>query len=180
MNKYSVFFVSIIFSWIVAILYVATASLPYNPIRPPFANVINWKMLVPEGWGFFTRNPREPNIYLLKKENNTWVSCFRTNPDPINLFGIKRFSRSQGVEYGLLLQQTSAEDWTKCEEVTLDDCVKKKNKRIVTVLNSSTHSSLCGQILFVQQAPLPWAWSRSNNKINMPLQYLILNVKCEK
>src|SRR4051812_32531054 len=97
------------------VLYSLHSALPPNAITLPFESqtqVLRW---APQGWGFFTRNPREPQIVPFLR-NGHWRSA---NLGPHAQFkyalGLNRRSRAQGVEMGLLLGKLGIAEWTPCE-----------------------------------------------------------------
>lgn len=135
------------------------------------------RLILPEGWNFFTRNPREQDILLFQKKRSTWKSAIRgPHGRPSNLFGLDRSSRSQGLEYAMLLRQISS--WEECggaiprclDTVAVAD----------TLINPSPQATLCGAVGFARREPIPWAWSRSSDTIHMPSKVARASVRCSK
>ena len=90
--------------WLSLIFFVAIVYLPYNPLTPSGKVTLATMAFFPEGWGFFTKNAQDADIFVYKITENRAVSILRTpNSSLENWLGLKRNARSQGTEYGLLL-----------------------------------------------------------------------------
>jgi antimicrobial peptide system SdpA family protein len=159
--------------WGAAVLFVLDASLPYNPIRLPISGqqVHAW---LPEGWGFFTRDPREPDLYVYRNSHNRWeTASLGPHSQPRHIFGLSRSSRAQGVELGLLLHRTPHTKWAECRG---DPVLCLMAAPTVTVQNPSSSPTLCNELGVILQPPVPWAWSA--HKIRMPSKVIRLEVSC--
>jgi hypothetical protein len=60
------------FLWGVAALYALHTVIPFNAVVLPFERDLPVRSLTPEGWAFFTRNPREKQISAYRRVNGTW------------------------------------------------------------------------------------------------------------
>jgi antimicrobial peptide system SdpA family protein len=165
--------------WAIFVLYVALGALPFNPIRPPLLESIRTQLWMPEGWGFFTRNPREDRILLYAFQNETWQSA-ALSPlgQPRYAMGLDRAPRAQGVEMALLLAVPALQkSWTSCR-VDPVRCLSQQSTSKKTIKNRSPNPSLCGLIGFVTQAPIPWAWVNSPKPVVMPSNTARVEVVC--
>jgi antimicrobial peptide system SdpA family protein len=163
--------------WGLAIVEIISAALPYNPMSPDVGLKSEIMGVTPEGWGFFTRDPREERLHLLMFLNGFW----QRNPNsPIsnssNLFGINRFPRAQSVELAMLVNDPTVGDSWKNSRIDLDHIVIADSNFAVTV-NPSPFPTILGKICIVRQSPIPWAWAGNVRSVAMPSQYLLLNVK---
>lgn len=176
--------VAIISFWIFVIGIVAGTYLPHNPFTPTGKTKIYLKSILPEGWGFFTRDPQEPAYYLFSKIDGKWQSVLRSpNAASDNLLGLQRNSRAQGYEYGRFLSQISTDSavWGKCKNLTLSECLNQNEDfKSVEVKNVIENPTLCGDIWVVMRRPIPWAWYKDKKNINMPMRFIRINVICEK
>ncbi len=161
--------------WVSVIVVVLLSALPRNPVSLPYVQKLMVKTFVPEGWNFFTRNPREELIYLYKKNQaNEWVRDPNSfNGNAVNYYGMKRNARALAAEYGLLFTNNKMQ-WIACDS-TATTCYERDSS-FVKVNNQLRYPLLCGQYLFVLKEPLPWAWSSS--KTSLPAKYLIINFEC--
>jgi antimicrobial peptide system SdpA family protein len=134
------------------------AALPATPFELPFGNPDAVRVVAPEGWAFFTRSPR--SSYVLSYgagPEGAWRSLtVGSRAHPASRFGLDRRERAQGTEVAILIRQVPESDWTPCERAPTDCLTARPAGR--TVVNRSTHHSLCGDIGLVVQEVLPWAW----------------------
>jgi antimicrobial peptide system SdpA family protein len=117
-------------------------------------------------------------LYLYKQVGENWRDVSLA-PDslPSNLFGLNRRARAQGVEAGLLqanLQGPS--EWAICGD-SVFSCLARQHITM-TIRNVSPNPTLCGEIAFVRQPPLPWAWRSFNNSMRMPARIVELRSQC--
>jgi antimicrobial peptide system SdpA family protein len=175
---------AIVLFWLFFIVIVAGSYLPFNPFTPPAKAQIIIKTLFPQGWGFFTKGPKDKDVYLYTKKDGKLVSVLSTPySSSKNLFGLRRDSRTQGAEYGLLLSQINAEEllWSDCINLQHLECLQKNDSiKAHEVINTSKHKSICGEVWIIIQGPIPWAWSHKRETINMPIKFIRINVNCNK
>src|SRR4029453_5790255 len=97
-------FVALIALWMTVFVLVTISSLPFNPLSMAFHVEIGIRSLVPEGWGFFTREPRGLVLYLARPSGGRWQPLAGLPiGHPRNLFGIDRRPRAIPVELAILL-----------------------------------------------------------------------------
>lgn len=170
-------FMSLVGLWLFLAFYVVHAALPHNSVRLPFEGQLHAYVITPEGWGFFTGNPRQDRAYFFWKGRNGWTSAAR-GPDgrASNLFGLSRNARGQGVEFASLLSQLPRGSLQTCQGDPLS-CLSRIT-RPIAVKNPLFYKTLCGEVGLVTQPPIPWAWRRSKEKIVMPSQVVLLDVSC--
>jgi antimicrobial peptide system SdpA family protein len=157
----------------VAVAYVPTTavSLPlYTQIRPIVRSVI------PEGWAFFTRSPREERMAPYVLRDGRWTDVHAApHAEPQHLFGLNRISRAQGVELGLLYGAVPSTAWTSCRGTDPARCLDGSTIAL-TLRNLSPDPTICGDVGLVRQEPVPWAWAHSTTV--MPIKYARLTVQC--
>lgn len=92
-------------SFFTAILsQVVITNMPYNPLRQgTVENSV--ATLLPQGWAFFTRSPREPQIYLFEEIDGKVVKKSYPNASMESAFGFTRKVRSKGIELGHLMKE---------------------------------------------------------------------------
>lgn len=173
-------FVTVCVFWIWLFVYSIHAAMPFNPIELPFADNIRIRIFMPQGWKFFTRSPREDDTKLYKKGyGEEWKPILRPNGSPANSFGLDRVGRSQGVEMGLLMVSIREikSEWSECKE-SLEACSEKAFSNGI-IMNSSPNPTICGEVVFIQQPPVPWAWSLSKKEVIMPSKVNKVHVLCQ-
>jgi antimicrobial peptide system SdpA family protein len=134
-------------------------------------------VVAPEGWGFFTRNPRLPNPYVYRRQGEGWVRVGEAGNRFASLLGLKRDSRAQGIELERLLARLPAGAWKACEG-GLEACLAGEPPFTIPVPNPMRVRSLCGELAVEAKEPVPWAWSRSAGSIRMPSKVALLKVSC--
>ena len=163
--------------WMVIIAYAFHPALPYSPIRLPFAREAMTMLWAPQGWAFFTRDPREERETHYVRIGSEWKSAMIAPHGRLsNVVGLRRKSRAQGVEMGLLINDAPAADWQTCT-ASLQECLNTLPTGR-SVNNVSPEPTLCGTVAIVLQKPVPWAWARSARPVTMPFRILPLEVSC--
>ena len=172
-----IFFIVTILFWGVSIVFIALGSLPYNPLSLSNKNRLKITSVIPEGWAFFTRNPREANVFLYRKQENKIVSVDVANSSPSMFWGLKRNVRAQGVELEIIFNSINDTNWLKCND-DINKCLNWDTIPAIQVQNTTLIHSLCGELFLQKKEPVPWAWSKSREDIHMPAQVIKLNVIC--
>lgn len=154
-----------------------STSTPYD--NPYFVKKLT-RNLFPEGWGFFTRNPREEMLYFLKNDNDKLIKMINPCSSSEYSFGLDRNCRSKSAELEVIISQINDSLW-----VTEDTSILLGKKKIFsipkdTVTNFFYYPKITGNILIVKQKRLPWAWSKNRNNLKIPLKYIEIYVKRNK
>lgn len=166
----SVFWASLLFK-------ITVSNMPHNPLSSSKATALNMNLILPQGWAFFTKSPREAGILAYQKENDRLVCANMRNSGSENLFGLSRRARVQGVELGAILAKLKGEKWFECK-----DGLKNANHLdtipSIVVLNTAASPTFDGEYVLEEKKIVPWAWSQSANEINMPSKIIKINVIC--
>ena len=172
------FALALALGWATAIAYAVHPALPYNPVRLPYANALNTLILAPQGWSFFTRNPREAKQYLFQRGARGWESVLLAPHGRLrNAIGLNRASRAQGVEMALVMDAAKKGSWVVCEDRPIADCLTRLPAGI-PIANVSPNPTLCGTIAIAEQRPIPWAWAKSDRPIYMPARIMPVEATC--
>lgn len=166
--------------WSVLGLYVAHSQMPPNALELPFEAQVRplARILAPEGWNFFTRNPREERaLPFMRHADGTWASAHAgPHAQARYAFGLNRVSRAQGVEIGLLLGGIPSSAWEACQE-SISTCLASGGP-VMHLRNVSPAPTLCGDVGLALEEPLPWAWIESRDEVTMPSRVARLDVTC--
>lgn len=150
------------------------STMPTNVISPlPLEESLNVKRSFPQGWGFYSKNPKEPAFSVINIEKGE-VGPKWPNNRSVNLFGLKRYGRSQGIEAGAINQNILESPWRKCEKEMI--ICMKESEVVQEIENPLSSPTLCGDIGFGYQEQVPWSWSKS--KILMPSKIARVRVLC--
>ncbi len=128
--------------------------------------------MLPQGWGFFTRDPREDKLIVYKMSSDRLHKITQPNFSVSNLFGLSRKGRMTQMQAGnLILRHLS--QFRDCYKKNPSEC---QTDSIFRVKNNFDYSLLKGKYMIKKQATLPWAWSSSRRDSIDPYKILILDV----
>lgn len=148
--------------WAVIAVYSAHAVLPANvlelPLRDSLAQPAN--ALVPQGWAFFTKSPRDPLLtaYEFDERGEAYRIPEVTASDYRNLFGVNRRGRAIGTELALLLDLVPPDRWVDClpgEDGCLARLRTSPPHRVTTPVPGPR---LCGEVALVEESVVPYAY----------------------
>ncbi|MFF2886252.1 SdpA family antimicrobial peptide system protein [Paenibacillus sp. NPDC057967] len=147
-------------------------ALPVNPLENMKISAV-FKAF-PQGWGFFSKNPRDEVIVMLDSTyrlapnwpNNTWS----------NALGLKRYGRTQGIELGLLYSNVPEGLWEVCE-TDLATCTKNADVHL-TIQNTTPNPAFCGEFTLAMREVVPWAWADILTPEEMPSRYVKVVSSC--
>jgi antimicrobial peptide system SdpA family protein len=158
-------------------LYAVDASRSINALEVPFQPKFLLQQLMPQGWAFFTRDPREERLHVYAETARGWVSA---DPGPHASWqyamGFDRRPRVHGVELALLLAQFRQAAWQECKQNPVTCLATVETAAMV--VNTSPQPAFCGPLGIVRQVPVPWAWARATKPVTMPSQILKVDVQC--
>ncbi len=176
-RSYGVYFVTFLF--VVFLLFFSSihSVLPRNALTLPLIDLLNMETWFPQGWGFYSKDPTEPAIYVFDYETKEPSTSWPHNSKQ-NLYGLKRDGRAQGIEAGLVKSKVPDDKWVTCEEKPFTCATESDGVETLTVHNESPFPTICGEHLIVMQEPVPWAWSKYKDTTVMPSQIARVNVSC--
>ena len=151
----------------------------YNAVALPLEQAINTTLFVPEGWAFFTRNPREPRFLVFGRAlDGTWVRTVSPTDDPLATFAFSRKARSLNVEAGLFSSHVKETYWQSCALLP-SSCLSSWSGGLLSIVNPTPRPALCGALALVQQDRVPWAWANRVDPNSMPSRIVRIDVKCD-
>lgn len=122
-------------------------------------NVINLnantlRIISPQGYAFFTRDPKEPQLFIYKLEERKIIEDLSKNSTTSDmLFGLSRKNRRQSLEMNEIFPKLIKwEDYNSLEDL----------KHIVPdtlSIKSKDSKKLTGQFLIIREKRIPWAWA---------------------
>ena len=154
------------------------ASMPRGvlSIGQPFRTVA--RVVWPQGWAFFTRNPRDGFIEIYRpSEDGPWVKDdIGRNAELRYLLGWIRTPRVRNLEAGFLTGLVLT-NWTLCKK-SPGECLQESDVAPERLVNPTSTPLLCGTIGFVKQEALPWLWRHAEAETVMHSTYKVIEVKC--
>ncbi|MGW7102480.1 SdpA family antimicrobial peptide system protein [Streptomyces sp. NPDC054838] len=167
-------------AWMVVALYVVQEQVPKNVLTLPAQNDVKHTVanIAPQGWAFFTKSPRDPEVVPYGKTFDGWRALSLTpHAAPHNAFGLDRESRAQGVEISMLLAAAQKSDWRDCTD-TGETCLANAAAPARRVENTSPHPTLCGTVGLLQERPTPYAWRDLVPESHSTERVMVLEVTC--
>ncbi len=133
------------------------------------------RLLTPQAWNFFTRNPREKRLFIYRAQDQT--SAFAGPNFTRNTWlGWDRAPRAQMFEISQLIGQIPEASWRPCDR-SWQEC-SNLYKESLALRSWSPRGTLCGDLIAVRQEPVPWSWARHRRDIVMPSEVVKVSVPC--
>lgn len=172
---------------VAALLLVAVVAVPSLPaqVHTPRSwsdGLANIQSVVPQGWGFFTRDPREPSVTpYAQNSDGVWGAANRgPNAQAKYVFGANREGRLTEFDVeGVISGADEALEWTDCGAISASECIDQVLDTVPVSRSSVTGYDLrlCGRVALVQEEPVPLAYARGGGEPK--LSAIVLNVDCE-
>lgn len=129
---------------------------------------------LPQGWAFFTRNPREELVSIYKVENGNFEELNIRNGSAEYFFGLNRKPRVKGYEISLILSEIPPKSYqhgsyNMLPEIDTSDILDIQLKYPLKTIEN-------GIYLIKVYEPIPWAWSMYEQSQNRPTQYAIVRI----
>lgn len=156
---------------------VALSSVPPTVLDFPTSFRQTVHTVVPEGWGFFTKDPQDPEILPYKLVDERWRLVQRQGAwHPDTVFGWDRVAREQGLELGLLSQQVPRAAWLNCTNRP-ETCLSEIPVEL-RVTDAVADPTMCGTAAIVWQTPLPWSDAHASRDVIEPSSIAKFSVSC--
>src|SRR4051794_9804110 len=171
------FVIGLLDFWTIVVFYTVQPVLPANPLELPLDEHNPFPKLLPQGWGFFTRDPKTMGLTgTVRTSAGVWQAAGSTDRRWPRVVEFSRRRKMSGVEVGVILDQLSEPKWQECKQAPT---VCLENAAVSDKLdNPMPQPMLCGDVGIFRQPPLPWAWSQAPDETVMPSQVLRVQVVC--
>lgn len=163
--------------WLFIILNVIKFSLPYNSFTGMlYGKTENiFRSALPEGFAFFTRNPREFQMTLYdsnKNEIDLHNGCWKY------FLGLSRYPRAYNVELGYMFNAIAGKEWHNCVSGTIE-CIDDNALPHYTIKNEFPDPMMRGDYYLKIDEPTPWAWAKSFKEASkdMPCKVIKLSIE---
>ncbi len=150
----------------------------------------NVKNIMPEGWRFFTKSPRDfrYEAYVVSGQAQNGLVAEKhprsRNASPANWMGANRGARAMGGEIGLLMQELPEDNWLalKSKPQQLDQSLSQHLSNDTAffprIINLTPGAYLQDSVVIVRSRAIPWAWIRSQKQVEY--EYFPLRVIAKK
>lgn len=165
-------------AWVSAILWVATSSLD-SPLRPSRRAQVRMLTVMPQGWAFFTRDPRLPLLIVFERVDGRFHPAVEINASRGNYFGLKRISRRFDLEIAAIMAQVPDTAWFSTRSKIAEFEAVANRQRSFSVPNRAPRPRVCGEYALVRRPPTPWAWAHLEDTIRHPVTLVRLAIVCD-
>jgi antimicrobial peptide system SdpA family protein len=163
-------------AWLLLSGYVMHAAVARPVVDLPFQNRDVVRSFFPEGWAFFTRDPREPATRAYVRKDGWRPAAAGANGEPRHLFGLRRTPRARIGELNDIMQHLPQGAWRDCAG-GWQSCLESTPPS-VTLVSHAAEPNLCGRVGLIRHRPVPWAWSTAVTPDRMPSQVIALDITC--
>lgn len=149
----------------VVAVYDADVHAPSNVLDLPASDAVApvLSSTLPQGWGFFTRSPREESlrVYPLGDEDGA-TPVQGALAEPRHVFGLDRGVRAQGTEMALVNAEVPGTLWQDCDEARAI-CLGRAEEASIgadlpTVPNPALVRTVCGPVVLTNESVSAWAY----------------------
>jgi antimicrobial peptide system SdpA family protein len=155
--------------WFSVLFFLLIASLSESIVHVSRISKVRSTMLMPEGWAFFTKNPREENFVMYKKEPGGWELKTIRAGSYRSIFGLNRDIRIANQELGMLLTNYTDARWVDLKgrindgsNALLLDTLPARG-----VVDNSHYPIFSGDYILQKVYNVPWIWYTSNPDLVM-------------
>lgn len=123
--------------------------------------------VVPQGWGFFTRTPRETRIDAYYYENGKYYKINKTNFTPEFLFGVSREGRAISTSVADIYNAIDPKNFIILREKDILTSPKLRQLVPIEIKVKGNVTIEQKELLIVAYDILPWAWSQNAETTNL-------------
>lgn len=137
--------------------------------------------LLPEGWGFFTRDARGRQFVLYQEQlpTNKLTLVTHENASRENWLGLSRMSRRINMEFSRLLDRVPDNAWVERQGPTRFPAVA--GGQVIVLDSADLKNQLCylrkGNYVAVSYIPVPWAWSKYQEHYTPSFQFVHIRLR---
>lgn len=149
----------------------------YNPmsIESPISKYNRVSNFLPQGWGFFTKDPTEELFDIYEVDHKGMlVQLNESNSSASNLFGFSKKNRFKMIEYAILYENLKGRKWfhtkglLETDTITEYDTLKLQNDLLILKKNKIYY--------LAKHSPVPFAWSMKDQEKNKPYEFIKIYV----
>ncbi|EGQ3991740.1 TPA: SdpA family antimicrobial peptide system protein [Staphylococcus pseudintermedius] len=174
MRKIILFFSVLIFSLLFLFLTVVN-SLGHNIVSPSKATETYLKILMPQEWGFYSKNPKTLDLAYISVDGNEVI---QPNANLKTIWGINRGARAQGTEAGLLYTEAQKNNQIKSTEKYFSEFIEEvENEPFVKMKNKDSRKTFKGRYILFSGEIVPFPWAKSTKDKYIVKKYVKVEVE---
>lgn len=136
--------------------------LPGNAVTLPGQQQVApvFRALLPQGWAFFTKSPRSPDLSVHAIRSDGRLDDITTGAyaEPRYSFGLDRSARAQATELALVVSRIPGSVWQQCRQPTAACLIEAMSTPATPVRSGDDTPSVCGPVVIARTEPVPWAY----------------------
>jgi antimicrobial peptide system SdpA family protein len=126
-------------------------------------------LISPQGYAFFTKNPKEAQVYIYKVNKNNSLQNICPNSSTFEmLFGLSRKNTRLSFDFTEIL--TKLRKWKPINEV---DKFYLTNPDVFNITKKDIKNHK-GKYLIIKEERIPWAWSKNMFSPRRYFKYIII------
>lgn len=159
--------------WIVVVVVVFFSSLKSQVIVPEkYQKIVS--VIMPQGWGFFTKNPRDNLLDVYKVENDGVRKITTNNFSLETYFGISRKARNIGYESAQIINDVDKKYW---QSDTWKNLRNLNRNLVYKSQNDSLKYLTKGKYIFITYKIVPYKWAKNHQVNNSPIEYVFVEIE---
>jgi antimicrobial peptide system SdpA family protein len=155
---------------VIASLFTFFVLLSFNSDNTFNINTQTLGQISPQGYAFFTKNPKEPQVFIYKVNENNKLTNICPNSSSVKMFfGLSRRNTRLSYDFTEILSKLN--NWEPIDKID-----KFYITKIDTfILSSNDITNHKGKYLIVKEDRIPWAWSK--NLISPKKSFKFITIK---
>jgi len=138
---------------------------------------------LPQGWAFFTKSPRDPEIFAYRFDSDTRMteqSLTSRSVEPENLFGLDREARVRGSLISIIGRESADLAWRTCAAAKYESCLRELETVDVPMWRGQLPiDDYCDStVLLVRTEPQIWAYVNQGLAADPPVELKLISVSC--
>lgn len=158
--------------WIVVLFDLLTIYLPESVISDCIFLNRKVQKILPQGWGFFTKSPREDMFESFEIKNNEQVPLSFSNTSIQNLYGFSRSSRYISYETSNIFHLLKNKQWF----IEKGNIKLPKVKKVNYVKISTKYYKRNSTYMIVKFKQTPWAWANYSENNSKPFEFIFFSI----
>lgn len=173
--KQIILFLIILVISVTFLLFTIVNSLGHNVISPSKFNEYYLKILLPQEWGFYSKDPKILDLAYVKIDG---AEIIQPNANIKTAWGLNRGARAQGTEAGLIYHKAISMGEIKEANNYYTDFIKKTKKEpFIKIKNTDSKKTFKGKYIFYSGEVVPFSWAKSTEERHIVKKYVKVEVE---
>lgn len=158
--SYSVFLGTLLAMFLV-VYTIFLAAVPETAVEINAIQRVRLIDIAPEGWAFFTRNPKEESTTIYRWDSTKKLTKVSNIAGAFkNCMGLNRYDRLLIKEFSALYRYVKKENFVKIKGSIANNISVIDTMVSCKLPNDAKYPLLSGVYVIRQAMPIPWAWAK--------------------